>query len=269
MIWSAEGGEGLSLNTAHTNAITCLSAPQSKSHFVSGGLDGVINVWRLKYKQSGTFESTYLDKTIKNSSIVCALHCSGDQIISGGKDGKVRVFGLHTGEMERQISVCNGPIVEMLMFSPTYLVSMSSKVQLIPPFVGQKPHPQQPTKRRDPISGHPGRSERGVRLRRLPEDEPLQGLPPAPQLGRRLSEGLQTHLNVLYKLNAALLGFRIQAQRALRGREHRSHHKGGPEPLPQQDLRRLRAVLHLPNQRRGHRRRVPSPLRGKYLPVPV
>jgi F-box/WD-40 domain protein 7 len=66
VVWSLEGQPLQKLTSAHSNAVTCLAMAQDRQHFVSGGLDSLINVWRVKYKANGVFESTYLERNIRN-----------------------------------------------------------------------------------------------------------------------------------------------------------------------------------------------------------
>jgi F-box/WD-40 domain protein 7 len=53
------------------------------------------------------------------------------RIVSGGKDGKAREWSASSGDLEKQIAVCMGPIVEMLLLTGRkgpLVLSMSTKV---------------------------------------------------------------------------------------------------------------------------------------------
>ena len=93
------------LGSAHNNAITCLSLSPDKQYFISGGLDCSLNTWKIKYRKDGRFESTFLERTLKNNSIVCSLSSySLDnqlRILVGSKDGKIREWNTVNGELEK------------------------------------------------------------------------------------------------------------------------------------------------------------------------
>jgi len=66
-------------------------------------LDNLVNVWKINYKKNNSFESCYLEKQIKNNTFICSLNTlynSNDSLIVGGKDGKIKIYDLKTGEAD-------------------------------------------------------------------------------------------------------------------------------------------------------------------------
>lgn len=120
LIWNIYSGKTIQRLAGHNSSITSLNLPKDQNRFVSASLDNTINVWKLNYKEnlgSRSFESGYLERTIKNNTFVCSLNCLSDSrtLVTGSKDGKIKFWNMDSGESERVLTANLGPIVELLL----------------------------------------------------------------------------------------------------------------------------------------------------------
>lgn len=158
-IWNVNQAKIVQKLSGHDNSITSIILTREKNRFVSAGLDNMINIWKINYRSGGggvglVFESAYLEKSIKNNCFVCSLNCLSDSktLLTGGKDGKIKLFNLESGSLERTLTANLGPIVEILVLegpsqSPSFkenlkevfVISASTKDQnLILTNIGKK-----------------------------------------------------------------------------------------------------------------------------------
>ena len=157
-IWNVNQAKIVQKLSGHDNSITSIILTREKNRFVSAGLDNMVNIWKINYRSGGggglVFESAYLEKSIKNNCFVCSLNCLSDSktLMTGGKDGKIKLFNLESGSLERTLTANLGPIVEILVLegpnqSPSlkenlkevFVISASTKDQnLILTNIGKK-----------------------------------------------------------------------------------------------------------------------------------
>lgn len=121
LIWNINTGKSIQKLTGHTSSITSLWLTKDKTRFASASLDNSVNIWKINYKDSQgqqSFDSCYLERGIKNNCFVCSLNCLQDSkiLLTGGKDGKIKLWNLETGEIERTLTANLGPIVEIMIF---------------------------------------------------------------------------------------------------------------------------------------------------------
>lgn len=120
-IWNVNQAKIVQKLSGHDNSITSIILSREKNRFVSAGLDNMVNIWKINYRSGGggglLFESAYLEKSIKNNCFVCSLNCLSDSktLLTGGKDGKIKLFNLESGNLERTLTANLGPIVEILV----------------------------------------------------------------------------------------------------------------------------------------------------------
>jgi len=120
VIWNIYSGKIVQKLAGHNSSITALTLTQDQNKFISASLDNTLNVWKLNYKDnmgSKSFESCYLERTIKNNTFICSLNTLSDNktIVTGAKDGKIKFWSLETGECDRVLTANLGPIVELLI----------------------------------------------------------------------------------------------------------------------------------------------------------
>lgn len=63
-------------------------------------------------------ESIALERTIQNNAMVCSLNSSqlrSDLIVTGTKDGRIKLWNIATGELEKSLVANNGAIIELVV----------------------------------------------------------------------------------------------------------------------------------------------------------
>ena len=120
VIWNMFSGKAVQKLAGHNSSITALALARDQLRLVSASLDNTLNVWKLNYKEakgSQSFESCYLERTIKNNTFVCSVNILSDNktLVSGSKDGKLKFWNLENGECDRVLTANLGPIVEVLV----------------------------------------------------------------------------------------------------------------------------------------------------------
>lgn len=121
IIWNFATGSSVQQIQTHTGPVISLCLTKDKGYLVSSGLDNLINIWKINYKQiqgSNSFEKCYLERQIKNQSFACSLNTllnSSERLVVGTKDGKIIVYNLKNGMMEKQLNVNVSPIVDFIL----------------------------------------------------------------------------------------------------------------------------------------------------------
>lgn len=89
---------------AHEEIVTCMSFHEGEIRGVSGSVDEGISFWRLATTKDNERKLEFeVEKTKKinivNAGILCCVIRSDGRIVAtGGKDGRIRLFGLRTGK---------------------------------------------------------------------------------------------------------------------------------------------------------------------------
>ena len=136
LIWNIYSGKTIQKLAGHNSSITSLNLTKDQNKFISASLDNTINIWKLNYKENlGTksFESCYLEKTMKNNCFICSLNCLTDSktVVTGSKDGKIKFWNIELGETERVLTANLGPIVELLVIDSNNNDSSNNKREIM------------------------------------------------------------------------------------------------------------------------------------------
>lgn len=103
-IWQVSTGELVRMFEAHYNGVTSLAFTDDDTFLVSGGDDGILNVWVLgELLEAGIEDATgrlspfveFSNHSLPITSVVCGLNSSGGgKIISSSLDRTVKMFSL-------------------------------------------------------------------------------------------------------------------------------------------------------------------------------
>ena len=133
IVWNYTTGVQIQKLSTHNSSVAAIALTKDRQKIISCGLDNLVNVWKINYKKNNSFESCYLEKQIKNNTFICSLNTlynSNDSLIVGGKDGKIKIYDLKTGEADQIYNINLGPIVELLALESndnTIVFSCSNK----------------------------------------------------------------------------------------------------------------------------------------------
>lgn len=99
------------------SSVTALLLNANGNKLVSCGLDDSLNVWQVVRGSGRAVETLYLERIIKNNTMICSLTASvlqPDLILLGAKDGKIKLINIDRGEAYKTIQCCSPAVIELV-----------------------------------------------------------------------------------------------------------------------------------------------------------
>lgn len=99
-------------------SVTAILLNCNQTKVISCGLDNTICVWQIVKDKMGSYiETMFMERTIRNSTMICSIVASmlnPDVLFIGGKDGMIKLINIEKKEVYRTYSVCNNAVIEMV-----------------------------------------------------------------------------------------------------------------------------------------------------------
>ena len=103
------------------SSVFSLVLNNSKTKLIAGVLDAGMNgmyVYGIRYGANNTVEGLTMERFIQNNNVICSMAASSlksDLVVTGCKDGKVKLWNTTTGECAKTLSVNRVPIIELVL----------------------------------------------------------------------------------------------------------------------------------------------------------